>query len=152
MASLVQKTDNRSKRLLAVRWAGRALSGAKQRTANRVRTRVRNRRIVIATRAALAVGMVLLTTACGGSGQGALHSRGGQLFVENCGSCHTLAAAGTGGTVGPDLDGLFAGRRRADIEPIVRRQIATGGGAMPAGILTDGDADAVAEYVASAVR
>ena len=28
------------------------------------------------------------------------------LFVSNCGSCHTLAAAGTKGQLGPKLDGL----------------------------------------------
>ena len=31
---------------------------------------------------------------------------GKALFVSNCGSCHTLAAAGTKGQVGPKLDGL----------------------------------------------
>jgi mono/diheme cytochrome c family protein len=114
----------------------------------------RDRRIVVALTAVLTVGAALSSTACGGSGsgQGALHGRGGQLFVNNCGSCHTLAAAGTRGTVGPDLDALLAGRRRDDLDQVVRDQIDTGGGAMPAGILTDGDADAVAGYVASAIR
>ena len=31
---------------------------------------------------------------------------GRDLFVATCGGCHTLSAAGTSGTVGPDLDGL----------------------------------------------
>jgi mono/diheme cytochrome c family protein len=31
---------------------------------------------------------------------------GKALFVSNCGSCHTLSAAGTNGQVGPKLDGL----------------------------------------------
>ncbi len=30
---------------------------------------------------------------------------GKALFTDNCGSCHTLSAAGTSGTVGPNLDG-----------------------------------------------
>ena len=30
-----------------------------------------------------------------------------ELFANNCGSCHTLAAAGTDGVVGPDLDDLL---------------------------------------------
>ncbi len=102
--------------------------------------------------AVLAVAVALSTTACGGSGPGASHSSGAQLFVSNCGSCHTLAAAGTRGTVGPDLDKLLTGRRGEDLELVVRDQIDNGGGSMPAGILTDGDADAVAAYVASAVR
>ena len=32
--------------------------------------------------------------------------RGKQLFVDNCGSCHALADAGTQGTIGPDLDDM----------------------------------------------
>ena len=32
---------------------------------------------------------------------------GKQLFVSKCGSCHTLARAGTKGTVGPNLDAAF---------------------------------------------
>ena len=31
-------------------------------------------------------------------------SRGKSLFVAACGSCHTLAAAGTSGRKGPNLD------------------------------------------------
>ena len=34
---------------------------------------------------------------------------GKDLFVINCGACHTLAAAGTDGQVGPNLDELLAG-------------------------------------------
>ena len=30
-----------------------------------------------------------------------------ELFADNCGACHTLAAAGTDGVVGPDLDDLL---------------------------------------------
>ena len=29
------------------------------------------------------------------------------MFATNCGTCHTLAAAGTDGVVGPDLDELL---------------------------------------------
>lgn len=31
---------------------------------------------------------------------------GKPLFVTTCGTCHTLKAAGTGGTIGPNLDSL----------------------------------------------
>lgn len=31
-------------------------------------------------------------------------AKGKAIFLSNCGSCHTLAAAGTTGTVGPNLD------------------------------------------------
>ena len=138
--------------MLATSWVGRALSRAQQPATDRVRTLIRDRRIITTTTAALTVAAALSMTACGGSGQGTLQGRGGQLFVNSCGSCHTLAAAGTKGTVGPDLDALLAGRRHDDIDQLVRDQIDTGGGAMPAGILTDGDADTVAGFVASAVR
>ena len=39
---------------------------------------------------------------------------GGQVFGQNgCGSCHTLKAAGTTGTVGPDLDKVLPGMSAA---------------------------------------
>ena len=42
---------------------------------------------------------------------------GGQVFGENgCGSCHTLKAAGTSGTTGPDLDKALPGQSTAEIE------------------------------------
>lgn len=49
-------------------------------------------------------------------------------FVAKCGSCHTLARAGTGGTTGPNLDTAFQtaladGIDRDTIEGIVHRQI-----------------------------
>jgi cytochrome c551 len=66
------------------------------------------------------------------------------MFSETCGSCHVLADAGTSGTVGPALDGL--GLTADD----VAAQIANGGGAMPPGLLSGEDAEAVAAYVAAA--
>lgn len=42
---------------------------------------------------------------------------GGQVFGENgCGSCHTLKAAGSTGTTGPDLDKALAGQSPAEIK------------------------------------
>jgi cbb3-type cytochrome c oxidase subunit III len=70
---------------------------------------------------------------------------GKDIFLANCGSCHTLADAGTSGTVGPNLDQLKPG------ELAVQRQVINGGGAMPAfkGTLTPEQITAVAKYVAS---
>jgi cbb3-type cytochrome c oxidase subunit III len=70
---------------------------------------------------------------------------GKDIFLANCGSCHTLADAGTSGTVGPNLDQLKPG------ELTVQRQVINGGGAMPAfkGTLTPEQITAVAKYVAS---
>jgi mono/diheme cytochrome c family protein len=82
---------------------------------------------------------------------------GKQLFVERCGACHTLARAGTRGTVGPDLDAAFAqaledGFRRDTVQGVVKEQILypTRAGRMPAKIVTGQDAVDVAAYVASA--
>jgi mono/diheme cytochrome c family protein len=42
-----------------------------------------------------------------------------QLFTERCGSCHTLAAAGTTGTQGPDLDDVLQGQSAQKVEQSV---------------------------------
>src|SRR6201996_1135301 len=42
---------------------------------------------------------------------------GAQVFANNgCGGCHTLAAANSGGTTGPDLDEVLPGQEEAEIE------------------------------------
>lgn len=46
---------------------------------------------------------------------------GKTLFQQKCGSCHTLAAAGTTGTIGPNLDAAFA----ADKSPTFSSGMAT---------------------------
>jgi mono/diheme cytochrome c family protein len=78
----------------------------------------------------------------GGTGTGAEFDPKAS-FTQSCGSCHTLSAAGTTGTVGPNLDDLKPSLQAA-IE-----QITNGGGAMPAfkGQLTDAQIKALAQYV-----
>lgn len=79
---------------------------------------------------------------------------GKELFVTNCGACHTLAKAGTDGVVGPDLDELLAppGPTPPDpatIDPRVLSAIENGiAGRMPAGILSGDQAEEVANFVA----
>jgi mono/diheme cytochrome c family protein len=79
---------------------------------------------------------------------------GKELFVTNCGSCHTLYKAGTDGVVGPNLDELLAPPSPtppdpATIKPRVLGAIENGvAGRMPAGILTGSQAEEVAEFVA----
>jgi mono/diheme cytochrome c family protein len=42
---------------------------------------------------------------------------GAQVFAENgCGTCHTLAAAGSGGVTGPNLDEVLPGQDAAEVE------------------------------------
>jgi mono/diheme cytochrome c family protein len=78
---------------------------------------------------------------------------GKDLFVTNCGSCHTLTKAGTDGVVGPNLDDLLAPPSPTPpdpktIKPRVTAAIENGvAGRMPAGILSGEQADTVAEFV-----
>ena len=71
-------------------------------------------------------------------------TNGRQIFVTKCGGCHTLKAAGTTGTQGPNLDVL------KPPFPIAKKQVINGGGIMPAfkGVLKDAQINAVAKYVA----
>jgi mono/diheme cytochrome c family protein len=79
---------------------------------------------------------------------------GQELFVTNCGACHRLAAAGTDGVIGPDLDELLAPPSAsapdpATIKPRVLSAINNGvGGRMPKGVLSGQQADQVSAFVA----
>ena len=74
----------------------------------------------------------------------AAQNPGQALFVQNCGGCHTLKAAGTSGTVGPNLD---------TVKPTAAKVLTAlkvgglGSGTMPKNILTGKDAALVAAYV-----
>jgi mono/diheme cytochrome c family protein len=70
-------------------------------------------------------------------------SSGKDLFASTCGGCHTLASAGTTGTVGPDLDAL-----KPD-QGTVQAAIQSGPGAMPSNLLTGAQAQQVAAFVAA---
>jgi cbb3-type cytochrome c oxidase subunit III len=113
----------------------------------------------------LAVVTALGLAACGdtvgySSGSGD-KIRGKELFKQGCGSCHTLADAGTTGTIGPNLDYAFVQSRidglgQSVIQQVVRDQMAyavtkpsTGSPGMPRNIYTGQDAEDVASYVAS---
>jgi len=72
--------------------------------------------------------------------------KGKVVFLANCGGCHTLADAGTSGTVGPNLDTLKPDYRT------VTAQVTNGGGQMPSfnhSLATQQIAD-VAAYVVTA--
>jgi mono/diheme cytochrome c family protein len=74
-----------------------------------------------------------------------------ELFATNCGSCHTLALAGTDGVVGPNLDDLLGDAPDPTTNvPRVEAAIENGvQGRMPAGILQGTDAKIVAEFVSA---
>ena len=103
-------------------------------------------------RLSLAAVLVAFVAGCGGSSGDsstpapASDSAGGaKLFTDNCSSCHTLAAAGASGQVGPNLDQLRPG------PDLVTRQVNSGGGAMPSfkGKLTDAQIKQIADYVSA---
>jgi plastocyanin len=88
---------------------------------------------------------------------------GKKAFVKSCGACHTLAHAGTKGTVGPNLDDAFReslseGFGRNTVMGVVREQIdhparlpKTSPVFMPQKVVTGQTAQDVASYVASVV-
>jgi len=79
--------------------------------------------------------------AAGGGGGGA--EDGKAIFSSNCASCHTLKAAGTNGTIGPNLD-----EAKPD-EALVKERVTNGMGVMPSfkGKLSDTQIAAVAKFV-----
>jgi plastocyanin/mono/diheme cytochrome c family protein len=75
------------------------------------------------------------------------------LFRTNCGACHTLAAGGTDGVVGPNLDVLLAtgpetgGSVDANCQRVLSAINNGIGGRMPAGILQGVNAGLVANFI-----
>ena len=95
-------------------------------------------------RAGLAAAASIALTGCGGGGPSGPVS-GESLFEEQqCGSCHTFAAAEATSTVGPDLDAKRYTAR--DVEQALRRV----GVGMPTyeGMLTDAEIRMLSRYVA----
>jgi mono/diheme cytochrome c family protein len=102
-----------------------------------------------------ALGAVAVALALGACGRNDPNLETGKAkFVEKCGSCHTLARAGTQGTTGPNLDTAFQaalrdGMDRDTVEGVVHRQILhpRSDSQMPAGLVKGEDASDVAAYV-----
>jgi len=106
--------------------------------------------------AVVALAAALLAGGCGTGGisKAGDTDRGKQLFLQKCAGCHTLAAAGSHGNQGPNLDDAFQASRKqgfeqVTIEQVVRDQIELAVPPMPANLVKGADADAVAAYVAS---
>jgi cbb3-type cytochrome c oxidase subunit III len=101
--------------------------------------------------------LALLAAGCGTGGKAQPHAdetTGSKLFTAKCGGCHQLAAAGTQGTVGPNLDDAFRGPReqgfkQSTIQNVVLDQIREPSAPMPKNLVTGQDAQDVAAYVAS---
>jgi mono/diheme cytochrome c family protein len=86
---------------------------------------------------------------------------GQSLFQTNCGTCHTLYAAGTDGNYGPNLDELLAPNGPASTPETIEQtegrvlnavekgvDTSTTPGRMPGGILNEEQTKEVAEFVA----
>ena len=70
------------------------------------------RALAVTALAAAALGLVAVAAGCGTVGRTETGSvaRGKELFQQKCGQCHTLADAGTTGTIGPNLEKSLAGK------------------------------------------
>jgi mono/diheme cytochrome c family protein len=107
-------------------------------------------------RGAALLGLALLAlSGCGGKDDESASSSsssslpGAKVFDSaGCGGCHTLAAAKSNGTVGPNLDQLRPDQQR------VARQVKNGGVGMPsfAKRLTEVEISQVAEFVSESTR
>ena len=112
-----------------------------------------------------ALAVALLAAGCGTGGRASSKAdtgHGQKLFTSSCGACHTLAAAGTSGTVGPNLDDAFRADKQQHfkqntIQNVVLDMIrlgsgpVAGGASMPSNLYHGQDANDVAAYVASVV-
>ena len=86
------------------------------------------------------------TEESGGGSETGDAANGEEVFASaGCGGCHTFEAAGSTGSVGPNLDELAP-----SFDQVVE-QVTNGGGAMPAfaGELTEQEIRDVATYVSS---
>lgn len=101
--------------------------------------------------------------AAGGGGENAggdAAAAGREAFVSSCGSCHTLADAGTSGTVGPDLTRALSGQSEAEIredivDPDARVTEGFQPGVMPSNFsetLSAEQIDGLVTYLASVSR
>ena len=124
------------------------------------RRRIKGRAIWLIATITAAVAVVGLT-GCN-LGPKANLDRGQQLFTQKCGTCHTLTAAGTNGTVGPNLDFAFKqaranGQDSDTFEGVIKAQVENPRPAspqqtqvyMPPKLVEGQDLNDVASYVAS---
>ncbi len=117
------------------------------------------RRAAASAALAAAATLAVALAGCGGDVKGEHGDlvAGKQLFVSKCGACHTLARAGTKGTVGPNLDDAFSqslsdGFKRNTVAGVVKKQILYPNthGQMPAKLVSGRRAADIAAYVAYA--
>jgi cbb3-type cytochrome c oxidase subunit III len=104
------------------------------------------------------LGALLFLAGCGTGGKAparADQANGQKLFTSSCGGCHVLAAVGSQGTTGPNLDYAFSGSKKqgfklSTIENVVLDQIREANPPMPKNLVKGQDAVDVAAFVAAA--
>ncbi len=99
----------------------------------RAAVRVKLPRPFLAGAVAVAVGLVAAACGTGGRVAGGDISHGKQVFTTvysvghgqrySCAACHTLAAAGASGTIGPNLDDAFSADRQQKFEQSTIQEI-----------------------------
>jgi len=102
-----------------------------------------------ATTTAATTTQATTTTSTTTGGNAGSPTGGKAIFASaGCASCHTLKAAGSHGTIGPNLD-----ERRPSMDKVVER-VTEGKGVMPSfrGQLTQAQIQSVAEFVSSSTR
>lgn len=75
----------------------------------------------------------------------AAQAEGRRLFTYNCGTCHTLAASGSTGRVGPNLDEMRP--NKALVLDAIEKGRAKGQGQMPSELLVGEEAEQVASFI-----
>jgi cytochrome c6 len=82
-------------------------------------------RPVVLVAVACAGALALALSGCGTGGYTSEGSQGAgkQLFIQSCGGCHSLADAGTAGTIGPNLDDAFAQAREVGMTSATFTQV-----------------------------
>ncbi len=110
-------------------------------------------------RLAAAVALAAALAASGCNKDAGDVSRGHDLFVQRCGQCHALAAAGSNGTQGPSLDDSFAAARARGMDGdtiagVVKAQVENPrpstdnpSVSMPADLASGQDLDDIAAFV-----
>jgi mono/diheme cytochrome c family protein len=82
--------------------------------------------LLVAVASAGILGLALSGCGTGGYTSDGSQGAGKQLFIQACGGCHTLADAGTSGTIGPNLDDAFAQAREVGMTSATFTQVVAG--------------------------
>ena len=93
---------------------------------------------------------VFFAAGCAGettSSEGADISTGKQLFIEKCGSCHTMKDAGSQGVVGPNLDEAFGYARSQEFDSSTFFEVTLHQMRIPAPPMPDFDEPGTKDYL-----